>query len=456
VLVSAIPAAVADPSVEQGSARRPSAAPLLWLWLATRVLLLVVALNPRLYSGGVFGDVRTYGSRVERMFQGELPYRDIAIEYPPGSVPFTLLPGLVVGAGAHYRLAFAVEMVLVDGVGLYAALRLARVADAGRRRIPLAYVLLLLAVGPLLVLRFDLVPAVCVLLAAAWSAEGRAGPAAAALGFGTAAKLFPLVLAPLLVLGLAPAPGWGLWRALRRTVPPFLAAFALPVAPALALSLHGTLNAVTYQTARGVQIESLPANAIDLLHLASGLPLGSVLDFGAYHLVSSLSAAAKTVSVLATALALVAAAALVGWRAWRQGGLRPPDWAPAFLIGVLAFTLPSRVLSPQYLVWLAALLAGLAGRRRARPALLALLAAAALTQAIYPFRYPQLIRFDPLDIGLLTVRNLLLVAIAAVVTWVFARPGSAPGATPGPAPAPGRVPRGHRRLLRSWLLKTCG
>src|SRR6266516_1783020 len=427
----AVPAAVANPPVEQVPSTRWTATPLLWLWVATRVLLLIVSLNPRLYSGGLFGDVRTYGARVERMFQGELPYRDIAIEYPPGSVPFTVIPGLVTGAGAGYRLAFAVEMLLVDAVGLYAAMRLARAADAGRRRIPLAYILLMFAVGPLLVLRFDLVPAVCILLAAALAAEGSAGWAAAALGFGTAAKLFPLVLAPLLVLGLVPAQGWGWWRTLRRTVPPFLLGFAVTVVPALLLSVHGTLNAVNYQTARGVQIESLPANAIDLVHLATGRATRSFLDFGAYHLASSLSAPVKTISVAATAATLVAAVALVGWCSWRRGGLRPRDWAPAFLIGVFAFMLPARVLSPQYLVWIAALLAGLADRRRARPALLALVAAAAATQVIYPFRYPQLIRFDAVDIGLLTVRNLLLVAITAVVVWTFVRPG--PEAAPNPS-----------------------
>src|SRR6266511_3932578 len=63
-----------------------------WLWVVTRLLLLVISLNPRLYSSGVYGDVRAYGAKVERMFQGELPYRDVAIEYPPGSVPFTLGP----------------------------------------------------------------------------------------------------------------------------------------------------------------------------------------------------------------------------------------------------------------------------------------------------------------------------------------------------------------------------
>jgi hypothetical protein len=69
------------------------------LWLLTRAVLLVVSLNPRLYSAALFGDVRFYGAKVERMFQGELPYRDVATEYPPGSVPFTILPALVSGTG---------------------------------------------------------------------------------------------------------------------------------------------------------------------------------------------------------------------------------------------------------------------------------------------------------------------------------------------------------------------
>jgi hypothetical protein len=114
---------------------------LLVLWIVTRAVLLVVSLNPRLYSAGLFGDVRLYGAKVERMFQGELPYRDVAIEYPPGSVPFTILPALAVGTGAGYRAAFAVEMLAVDGLGCYAAIRLARLLDAGRRRIPLAWLL---------------------------------------------------------------------------------------------------------------------------------------------------------------------------------------------------------------------------------------------------------------------------------------------------------------------------
>jgi hypothetical protein len=392
-----------------------------WLWVATRLLLLVISLNPRLYSSGVYGDVRAYGAKVERIFQGELPYRDVAIEYPPGSVPFTLLPGLVVGTGAGYRLAFTLEMILVDGIGLYAAWRLARAADRSRRRIPVAYTLGMVVIGPLLVLRFDLIPAVCVLLAAALAAEGRAGPSAAALGYGAATKLFPAVLAPLLVLGLVPAEGWR--RALRRTLPPFLVAFAVPLVPALAISASGTLGSLLYHIRRGVQIESLPANLIDLAHLGFGVSARSAYGFGAYDLQSDLSGAMKLASTAATAVALAGAAWLV-WRrssaAASQGrGLRPTDWAGAFAIGVFGFVLPTRVLSPQYLVWLAAPVAGLADRPLGRRAMWTLAAAAVLSQLEFPFRYSQLRHLDWFDISVLTCRNLLLVAAAVLVVRAF-------------------------------------
>jgi hypothetical protein len=397
---------------------------LVGLWLVTRAVLLVVSLNPRLYSAALFGDVRFYGAKVERMFQGELPYRDVATEYPPGSVPFTILPALVTGTGAGYRLAFACEMLAVDAVGLWAATRLGRLVDPGRRRIPLAYVLAMVAVGPLLVLRFDLVPAVCVLLAAAMAARGRFGWAAAALGYGTAAKIFPGVLAPLLVLGMVPALGWR--RSLVRTVPPFLAGFGLTVAPALVLSARGTADSVLYHVQRGVQIESLWANLIGVAHLF-GLPAHTVYGFGAYDLDSSVSGLAKALSGVATLATLAAAAWLVWRRARASGGLGPADWAGAFTLGTFAFVLPTRVLSPQYLVWLCAPMAGLALVLAGRRALWTLVAAALVSQVVFPFRYTQLRRLYPFDVGLLTLRNLLLLAACALVVQAFNRPAEAAG-----------------------------
>jgi hypothetical protein len=430
-VASVMRAAVGGEVPRSWSSRR-TALLLVGVWALTRVVLLTVSLHPRVYSAALFGDVRLYGAKVERMFQGELPYRDVAIEYPPGSVPFTILPALAVGTGAGYRFAFAVEMLAVDGLGLYAAARLARLLDAGRLRIPLAWVFGMLAIGPLLLLRFDLVPAVCVLLAVLFAAEGRPGVAAAALGYGAAAKLYPAVLAPLLVLGLVPALGW--WRSLRRTVPGFLAGFAVTVVPALAFSVSGTLGAVLYHVARGVQIESLWASAIGVAHVVAGLPARTVVGFGAYDLDSSVSGAAKALSSALTLVVLAAAAWLVWRRSRRQGGLGPTDWAAVMTLGVFAFVLPTRVLSPQYLVWLCAPMVGLAERRQGRRALWVLATAAVLSQVIFPFRYSQLRHLLPFDVGLLATRNLLLLWSCALVVRALA---GGPDAGPVPATSAG-------------------
>jgi hypothetical protein len=64
---------------------------------------------------------------------------------------------------------------------------------------------------------------------------------------------------------------------------------------------------------------------------------------------------------------------------------------------------------------MAALAAGLAGRR----ALWTLVAAAVVSQVIFPFRYSQLRRLYPFDVGLLTLRNLLLIAACLLVVRAF-------------------------------------
>lgn len=446
---------------------RPSqkvAVAVLLLWLATRVLLLVLALNPALYSGAIQGDVRGYGAKVERIFQGEVPYRDVAIEYPPGSLPFTVLPGVLVGTGEHYRFAFALTMLAVDALGLYASARLARTVDRGpagvgepgslgsavvRARIPLAYVLGALALGPVMFMRFDLVPAVCVLLATTFAAARRPGAAAAALGYGAAAKLFPAVLAPLLVLAIVPRLGWV--RALLRTVPPFLLAFGVTVVPALAWSAQGTINsAIVYHMDRGVQVESLWANLLAIAHAVGGLPAHTAHQYGAYDIFTPWSPLAKTLSTVATAVALLGACALVWWRAARDRGLAGQAWALAAGIGVLAFMLPTRVLSPQYLIWLMPVAAALVTRAPARSSLWLLAAAGVLTQVIFPFRYTQLRNLEPLEIVLLTARNALLVATAVIMVRCLTdrRVPAAPpppehepappasGPQPEPAPSP--------------------
>ena len=147
----------------------------------------------------------------------------------------------------------------------------------------------------------------------------------------------------------------------------------------------------------------------------------TVYGFGAYDLSSSLSGVFKALSGVATLAGLAAAAWLVWRRARASGGLGPADWAGAFTLGTFAFVLPTRVLSPQYLVWLCAPMVGLAAGLAGRRALWTLVAAALVSQVIFPFRYTQLRRLYPFDISLLTLRNLLLVLACALAVQAFNR-----------------------------------
>ena len=183
-----------------------------------------------------------------------------------------------------------------------------------------------------------------------------------------------------------------------------------------------------YHVQRGVQVESLWANLIGIAHLF-GLPARTVYGFGAYDLSSSLSGPFKALSGVATLAALAAVAWLVWRRARASGGLGPADWAGAFTLGTFAFVLPTRVLSPQYLVWLCAPMVGLAVVLAGRRALWTLVAAAVASQVVFPFRYTQLRRLYPLDISLLTLRNLLLLVACALVVQAFnRRPAAREGA----------------------------
>jgi hypothetical protein len=175
---------------------------------------------------------------------------------------------------------------------------------------------------------------------------------------------------------------------------------------------------VTQQTARALQVES-PVSSIwmwlSYLHIGGSFPYYDE-QINTFEVTGP---GADAVAALLTPLLglVVLVIAVLGIVAVRRGAAVTELLAPLSLALVTAFIVFNKVGSPQYMTWLAVpILLGLAthsmghGRPFRLPAALAL-AAAGLTQLFYPYFYLQLLYLDLPLLVVLTLRNILAVAL---------------------------------------------
>ena len=357
---------------------------------------------------GVF---KTYG---DLMRAGHTPYRDFVLEYPPLAAPLLWLPSLVTRGAAGYRLAFAVEALAFDLLGVGVGLWLVRRAAP---HIPcwgvvLAQPLWLLCAGRVLVFdRFDLSAAVLMLLAIALVVARRPRLAWFVLGLASALKLYPVVLLPL--FALVALSGGRRWR-LAGDLGAFAAAIVVPGLIVARGDLPAVATFLTYHLDRGLEIETVAASALMVARSLSG-PVSQRRGHGGNEIVAPLAPLLTSLTLPLTVLAL-GAVYLVAWRrrhCWADTPALVDDLARLSAAAVLAFMLAGKVLSPQYLLWLYPLLP-LLGRRRLR-AWGVFGVALLLSQWIFPEHYYQLVLFKPREIGVLMARNVLLLALGAIL-----------------------------------------
>jgi hypothetical protein len=381
--------------------------------------------------GDAVTDIPLYHTYGERLADGLVPYRDFGFEYPPGVLPFLALPALLTDSLRGYRIAFGVEMALVGAVGvLLVSEVLARLGrrDEERRLALTAVALLPLCLGGVILTRFDLLPAAFLAGALALLVAGRTEAGAFVLGLGIAVKLYPVVALPLVVVA-------AYRRAGRAAAARVVGAAALPVVvlylPFLVVGLDGVLDSFGRQLGRPLQIESLGAGVLLALHHVDGLTLGWSSGAGSQNLTGG---GAGTVAVL-LAVAQVAAIVLV-WALFARDGLTSDRLVRGTAAAVVAFVALSKVLSPQFLVWLL-FLVPLVGGRGSRAALWLFAAACAATAFWFPARYWDLVReFDPAASWAVLLRGVLLLALLVVLIWPAT--ARAPARSRSPAPLPDR------------------
>lgn len=345
-----------------------------------------------------------YGTLIE---DGELPYRDFAVEYPPGALPAFAVPALLSDDERGYRSAFEWSMAACGvALVLLTALALAGLGSS-RRRILLALALVAgfpLLLGSIVLTRFDLYPAALVAGAFAALAHGRHRLGFGVLGAAVAVKLYPGVLVPLALAYV--------WRSRGRRealvcLGLLVGVVALVFLPFLVLAPEGVAHSIGRQLSRPLQIESLGA----ALYLAAHHLVGVDVEMRSGSGSQNLHAPGSAIT------AVLFSVAQVGTLVWIW--LRRPDtleelvrWSAAALV---AFVALGKVVSPQFLIWLVPLVPLVAGLRGLRASVL-LGIALVLTQLWFPTRYWDLAReLDALPSALVLARDLVLVALLAVL-----------------------------------------
>ena len=229
--------------------------------------------------------------------------------------------------------------------------------------------------------------------------------------------------------------------------------FGLALISLVTGGLTRLFSPLTWQSGRGLQIESIWATPLMLLRMVR--PEQWVVEISRYQAYEIFGAGVglwQTVSNVATVLGLVTIVVL--WvRAYRMpGGVTPVAVALVVLATVTVVIITNKTLSPQYLLWIGGPIAALLLLRDgATPELrrwivrigVAGLVLAGLTQLVYPLLYDGYLGFTN-SAGLViatlvtAVRNVSLLAFTVVCLLVSWRATSSSPATPSPAADAGR------------------
>jgi hypothetical protein len=382
------------------------------LWAISRAL---IAYEWSMYASYIVGDVKYYLSQIT----DATSWSSSLVEYPtPVAWALQLLRLLTGGNDGAFVWVFATSMLALDAAMARMTWRLS--SPGWRVPAVMTWIVFVLFMGPIAYFRFDMAPAV---LAGAGAFLVRRRPALAGtlIACGAALKLWPaLLVLPLLGMGR---------RGARAAVGFGITGGALALASLVLGGWQRLLSPLTWQSTRGLQIESLPATPLMWLRSVSQSRewIVGLSHYNAYEISGAGVQLALQIASVATLLGFLLAI-ILGVRAAWSIARTPRTVAVVMLAIILIMIVANKTLSPQYILWLGGPLAALIGGADddSRPSLtwpviwaFFCFVLAFLTQIVYPLRYSEIVfgYGTAQAIATLVMRNGLLLVFTVVVSW---------------------------------------
>lgn len=316
-----------------------------------------------------------------------------------------------VGVTSAYLIGWAVLVTALDAVAFGVLVGLT--GSLARRSAGWFWTAALLLLGPIAMYRIDAITVPIVVIGGLWLVRR---PAAATVLLTAAAwiKIWPgaLVLAAIV--------------AAKTRMRVLLTAIATTALIVVVLFLLGSdqhlFGFLTEQTGRGLQIEAVAATPFMWMAHFGAASIDYSFDILTFQIGAP---GVDVIAVLLTPLMVLAMLAIVGVGAAKamRGASFPRLFPPLVLAAVLVLIVTNKVGSPQFQTWLIApvILWIIFDRTRSGLPAGVVLVLSGLTCLIYPLTYDGVLRAELLPILVLTLRNLLLVALLAVAVRTLVR-----------------------------------
>ena len=408
-----------------------------WALVGLAVLVWAVPLQLGFYADAPITDIPVYRHYADLMLDGQVPYRDFTLEYPPLAAGLFWLVGLVPG---NYTAVFQVTMALclcATVLGVVATARALNLSPARQAFAGGAVAISPLLLGNMVESRFDLALAAVLSWTLYAAVAGRFRLMWALFAAAVLLKIVPLALLPVLILYHRRRHGT---RRALTGAGASLAGVVLVALPFIALSPSGMWDLLDYHLSRPLQIEASASAYLLGLHVLADVPVQVVNAAGSQGLEGQgpdALAAISTVVLLAGIAAIAITFGLLLRRAAPPADARllVAAWAATSAMVLVG----GKVLSPQFLIWLLPAVFLVTGRYGWATAGIAA-AAMLLTLAYFPGRYFTLVALGRPEIGILVLRDLVLIALVAAA---WPRPAAGPpptGVLPTRAEDTGRMP----------------